>query len=120
GVFVTGDDPMYRWVVKRCSDLGYQVPLSFNTDYGRILPRTRGNHLVITCVGNRVVLDKAYYDPYLPWTEEELSALKAKADHGILRRRLDDGTRVYFVYGKDREAIRQAIEELTLEGQPKR
>jgi hypothetical protein len=118
GVFVAADAPVYQWVAKRCTDLGYRVRLTFNTDYGRILPRSRGNYLIVTRVGDRLVLDKDYYDRYLPWSPKELAALTARADRGVLRRRLDDGTRVYLVFGKDREAIRGAIDKLTLESDP--
>jgi hypothetical protein len=116
GVFVAADNPIYQWVAKRCTDQGYSVRMTFNTDYGRILPRARGNYLILTCVGGRVVLDPDYYDPFLPWSAAELKAETAKRDHGILRRKLADGTRVILVFGKDQGAIRQAIDELTVDG----
>jgi hypothetical protein len=118
GVFVAADRPVYQWVQKRCTDLGHRVRMTFNTEYARILPRSRGNHLILTRVGDRLVLDKDYYDAYLPWSEKELAALLKKEDHGVLRRRLEDGTKVYLVYGKDLDAIRQAIDGLTLDGAP--
>jgi hypothetical protein len=118
GVFVAADTPVYKWIAKRCTDLGYRVRMTFNTDYGRILPRSRGNYLIVTRVGDRLVLDKDYHDPYLPWSAKELAALAARANQGVLRRRLDDGTKVYLVYGKDLDAIRRAIDSLTLEMDP--
>jgi hypothetical protein len=115
GVFIAADNPVYKWLAKRCTDLGYRVRMSFNADYGRILPRSRGNYLVLTCVGDRLVLDREYHDAYLPWTAKELADLKEQGDHGVLRRRLTDGTRVYLIYGRDRDAIRRAIDEFTMD-----
>jgi hypothetical protein len=115
GVFVAADRPVYQWVAKRCTDQGHRVRMTFNAEFGKILPRARGNHLILTRVGDRLVLDRAYHDLYLPWSPKELAALAAKASHGVLRRRLDDGTRVYLVYGSDLDAIRRAIDGLTLD-----
>jgi hypothetical protein len=115
GVFIAADNPVYKWLTKRCTDLGYRVRMSFNGDYGRILPRSRGNYLIVTCVGDRLVMDRGYGDAYLPWSAKEVAALKGKGDHGVLRRRLEDGTRVYLIYGRDQDAIRQAVETFTLE-----
>jgi hypothetical protein len=115
GVFVAADNPVYKWVAQRCTDLGYQVRMTFNADYGRLLPRSRGNYLVITAVGKRIVLDKDYYDPYLPWSPEEVAALIEKEGHGLRRQKLQDGTRVVLLFGKDLEAIRLAVDKLTLD-----
>jgi len=113
GVFIAADNPVYKWLAKRCTDLGYRVRMSFNGDYGRILPRSRGNYLIVTCVGSRLVLDSDYHEAYLPWTTKEVAAFKAKNDRGVLRRQLADGTRVYLIYGRDQDAIRQAIDSFT-------
>jgi hypothetical protein len=113
GVFIAADNPVYKWLSKRCTDLGYRVRMSFNGEYGRLLPRSRGNYLIVTCVGDRLVMDREYRDAYLPWSAKEVAALKEKGDHGVLRRRLEDGTRVYLIYGRDQDAIRQAIDSFT-------
>jgi hypothetical protein len=110
GVFIAADNPVYKWLTKRCTDLGYRVRMSFNADYGRILPRSRGNYLIVTCVGDRLVLDREYRDAYLPWSAKELEAFKEKNDRGELRRQLADGTRSYFLYGRDQDALRQVID----------
>jgi hypothetical protein len=115
GVFIAADNPVYQWLTKRCTDLGYRVRMSFNAEFGRFLPRSQGNYLILTCVGNRLVLDKEYQDVYLPWSAKELAALKEKGDHGVLRRRLKDGTRVCLIYGRDQEAAGRAIASFTLE-----
>ena len=43
-----------------------------------------------------------------------MAALKEKGGPAVLRRRLADGTRVYLIYGRDQDAIRQAITTFTL------
>ncbi len=115
GVFVAADNPIYKWIATRCTDLGYRVRMTFNTDYGRILPRARGNYLILTYVGGRLVLDPDYYDRYLPWKIEDIQARATREGHGTLRRRLTDGTRVILLFGEDRDAIQQEVARLTLE-----
>ncbi len=115
GVFIAADNPIYHWAAKRCADLGYSVRMTFNTEYGRILPRARGNRLIVTCVGGRVVFNKEYYDLYLPWSEKEIAEIVAKERRGVKRGRLEDGTRVYLVFAEDREAMQGVIDRLTLE-----
>jgi hypothetical protein len=115
GVFVAADNPVYKWVAQRCTYLGYQVRMTFNADYGRILPRSHGNYLIVTAVGKRLVLDPEYRDRYLPWSPDEVAALIEKDNHGVRRKKLNDGTRVFLVFGKDLEAIRRAIDTLRLD-----
>jgi transglutaminase-like putative cysteine protease len=117
GVFVAADNPIYKWIATRCTDQGYRVRMTFNTEYARILPRARGNYLILTYVDGRLVLDPDYYDRYLPWKLDEIRARVAKDDHGVLRRKLADGTRVILLFGSDRDAIRTEISRLTLDAE---
>ena len=114
GIFVTGDRPVYGWVARKCEALGYRVELSFNTDFETALPKAHGSHLIVTCVGDRLVLPEEYHAQYLPISVDDLRARVAREGHGVLNRRLTDGTQVVLIYGKDLDSIREAIEEISL------
>lgn len=114
GVFVAGNDPIYVWVAVRCKALGYRVPMTFNCRFAEILPRSRGNHLIVTCVGDDLVLPEKYRESLLPTSKAELDTIMEKTSHGVLRRVLKDGTQVHLVFGTDENEIKKAIETLTL------
>ncbi len=88
---------------------------SFNTEFDTYLPEARGNILIVTCVGDRVVLPGKYHDEYLPIAEKDIKARMKTKNQGIARRRLDDGTRVIMIYGRDNESIHRAVEVLCVE-----
>jgi hypothetical protein len=91
--------------------LGYST-YSFNTDFDRFLALAKGGDLIITCVGDRPVLPEPYRAKYLP---DELRARMSRDAKGVIRKRLDDGTRLLLVYGKDVDAILKVVGSLELE-----
>ncbi len=61
------------------------------------------------------MLPEEYQGKYMPISLEELRATVKKEPKGVIRKRLDDGTRVTFVYGQDVEAVLKVVEGLVLE-----
>jgi hypothetical protein len=91
--------------------LGY-LTYSFNADFDRFLGLAKGGDLIITCVGDRPVLPEPYHARYLP---EELRAKMKQSPQGVIRKRLDDGTRLLLVYRPDVDAVLRLVESLELE-----
>jgi hypothetical protein len=115
GINIVADSPVWQWLQKACKSKGYRVRNSFNAEFEKYLPQARGNILIVTCVGDRLVLPAKYHDEYLPIAESQIKARLKKEGHGIAHRRLDDGTRVIIIFGRDKEAIQKAIKLLSLE-----
>jgi hypothetical protein len=114
GIYIVADSPVWQWVQKTCTSQGYRVRHSFNTGFDQYLPEARGNILIVACVGDRLVLPPKYHDEYLPIGEKEIKARLKTEGHGIARRRLDDGTRVILIFGRDNESIHRAVEVLSV------
>lgn len=115
GIYIVADSPVWRWVQKACASQGYRVRKSFNTGFDKYLPQARGNILIVACVGDNLVLPGEYHDEYLPIAENDIKARLKTENHGIARRRLDDGTRVIMIFGRDNESIHRAVEVLSVE-----
>ncbi len=123
GVFITTITKMAQseWTAtwqqtsQRCSRLGYSVRLSFRGDYDRLLARTKGNYLIVTCVGDDFVLDERLCATYLPWSLPDLRRRLEKETKGCLHGKTPDGTRVALVFAKDYQTLRTMIDELTLD-----
>ncbi|MHC4155938.1 MAG: transglutaminase-like domain-containing protein [Planctomycetota bacterium] len=114
-VYIAADSPVWKWLQKACTSQGYRVRKSFNTAFDRYLPEARGNILIVACVGDRLVLADKYHDEYMPITAGKIKARLNAENHGIVRRQLDDGTRVILIFGRDNESIHKAIEALSLD-----
>ena len=115
GIYIAADSPIWRWVQDLCSSQGYSVRKSFNTGFDIFLPEARGNILIITCVGNRIILPEKYRTEFLPITTDQIKARLKTEKFGIARRRLNDGTRVILIFGIDNESIKKAIEIFIVE-----
>jgi RNA polymerase sigma factor (sigma-70 family) len=123
GVFITTITKMdqgdwtatWQQTSERCTKLGFPVRLSFRGDYARILPRTKGNYLIVTCIGDQLVLDEQLCATYLPWSLADLQTRLGRETQGLWRGQTRDGTRVVLVFAKDRQTLRAMIEKLTLE-----
>lgn len=110
-VYVAADSPVWQAVGKRMQAIGYPT-YSFNTDFDRFLGLAKGGDLIITCVGDRPVLPAPYHARYLP------AEWRARIRHdpgGVIRKRLEDGTRLVLVYGKDVDAVLRVVGSLELE-----
>lgn len=109
-VYVAADSPVWQAVTKRMQALGLHT-YSFNTDFDRFLTLAKGSDLIITCVGGRPVLPEPYRDRYLP---DGVRAKMALEPQGVIRTRLDDGTRLLLVYGPDVSEVLKVVETLEL------
>jgi hypothetical protein len=110
-VYVAADSPVRQAVGKRLQALGYPT-YSFNTDFDRFLTLAKGGDLIITCVGDRPVLPEPYHATFLP---DEVRAEMKRDSKGVIRKRLDDGTRLLLVYGPDVDAVLKVVERRELE-----
>jgi hypothetical protein len=114
-VIITADRPVWQWLDERFQQLGFRQVFSTNAELEKYVPRARGGILVVTCVGGSVLLPPNLDDPYLAVPRDDLPALLRTSASGVARKRLEDGTLVLLVYGRDEEAIRAAISALTIE-----
>jgi hypothetical protein len=114
-VYVAADAPVWRWVDVRARALGAASVVSFNQDYERFLRAAAGQVLVLTAVGERIVLPPALVPAFSPAGVDELRKLVAERPSGRLDRRLDDGTHVILLYGRNEQALAAEIERLTLD-----
>jgi transglutaminase-like putative cysteine protease len=113
-VYVVANSPVWQEVDKRIRSLGLEC-FSFNNSYERFLGESRGGTLIVTCVGSEPVLPPRYRERFLPITEAELKAKVEAEGQGVVRKRLDDGTRLILIFGKDIPAIMEAIGPLKLD-----
>ncbi len=117
-VYVAANSPVYQAVTRRLQSLGNTNVLSFNTAFEKYLRQAQGNDLVLTCVGGTVVLPKEYHEQYLPVTASELTKTVESQPSGVLRKQLDNGTRVSLIYGKDVASIQEEIDRFQLGAKP--
>jgi hypothetical protein len=110
-VYVAANSPVWQAIERRLLALGYQS-FSFNSDYERFLAQARSGDLIITCVGGQPVLPGPYHAKYL---SDDLHAKMKQAPEGVIRKRLDDGTRLMLVYGENVDAILKVVEGLIIE-----
>jgi hypothetical protein len=96
--------------------LGYVGPRSgFNFRFDKHIPQASGHYLIITCIGDELVLSQEYHDSHMPVSFDELQTLMEVQPRGVMRRKLADGTRVILVYGKDRQALQSEITKLSID-----
>ena len=74
-----------------------------------------GADLIVTSVGDEPVLPEPYRARYLPITRDELRARIKNEPKGVVRKRLDDGTRLTLVYAKDVPTLLHLVEGLEIE-----
>jgi len=77
-----------------------------------VVPEARAGDLIITCVGDRPVLPPQYHQEFLPIDLEHLRSRMEREPSGVLRKRLDDGTRIVLVYAADVESLLKLVEDL--------
>jgi hypothetical protein len=113
-VYVVANDPVWRWAGARISTIGLKLVMSFNTDYPKSLKAARGNWLILTAIGDAMVLPTEYRDVYSPASAEQIKKLLALRPSGRFDRRLDDGTNIVLLCARDLPAMQQEISHLTL------
>ncbi len=114
-VFVAAHAPYWQWLSARCEKLGMprRMVRSFNYRFDQELPRAKGHTLVITWVGDVLVLPDRYHGQFLPAPRERVEKLLKKQAHGRLDKTLDDGTRVVLLFARDEPAMRAAVAAFT-------
>ncbi len=113
-VYIAADTPYWRWIQKRCRKLGYRIGPSFNGLFEKHIPESQGHYLMLTYLGNRLVLPKQYHDAYLPIPLSELKKRKQNDSHGTLRRTTSDGTRVILLFAEEEAGLQEEIDMLIL------
>jgi hypothetical protein len=116
-VYVVADSPVWQAVERRMKGLGTST-FSFNAGFERYLAEAKGGDLIIACVGDRPVLPEAYHAGLLPLTLQELRVRRGREPRGVIRKRLDDGTRVALIYGDDVDAVLEVVSGFELEPSP--
>jgi hypothetical protein len=61
------------------------------------------------------MLPENYHKRYLPISVDDVQAKMAQGPTGVVRKKLDDGTRVIRVYGRDVDGVLKVVEPLELE-----
>jgi hypothetical protein len=110
-VYIVADDPYRQWLVDRFRVWGFAAETPFNTDFDVRLPRAAGHTLVIAMVGDRLVLPEKYWPAQTVISVELLRRRQGETARGVFRRRREDGTLVYVLYGRDPAALRQMVDE---------
>ena len=112
-VYVAADSPVWQMIDKHLRGAGHKVR-SFNTNWDAELQAAKGGDLVITCVGERLVLPSQRHD-LLPIPYDEIQAKLHATAGGVERKTADDGTRVVLLYTRDVPAMEKLVEELEVE-----
>jgi hypothetical protein len=112
-VYVAADSPVWQMIDKHLRAAGHKVK-SFNTNWDAELAAARGNDLIVTCVGERLVLPAERHD-LLPIPYAEIQAKLKTAASGIERKTIHDGTRILLLYTRDVPTMRKIVDELKIE-----
>jgi hypothetical protein len=110
-IYIAANSPVYQAIKQRLQalGLGYTTIYSFNTQFDEYLPQAKGHDLIITCVGDNLVLPEAYHTCFLPLPLSELRERIRTESRGVLIKQWEDGTRVALIYAPDLAAIQEAI-----------
>ena len=112
-IYVAADSPVWQMINEHLRAAGHTVR-SFNTNWDAELAAAKGNDLIVTCVGKRLVLPDGRHD-LLPMPYAQIQAKLAAADAGVERKTTEDGTRVVLLYTRDVPAMQKLVAELTIE-----
>jgi|GEM_PF-1424962 len=110
--YLAADNPGWTLLEARFKQLGWTVGSSGNVGFERWLPLARGKTLVVASVGGHEVLPADLRAKYLPKPFANLAQEPGRGDSWVLRRTLDDGTKLILVYGKDESSLASAISTL--------
>jgi transglutaminase-like putative cysteine protease len=113
-VYVTANSPVWQMIDAKVRKSGLNC-YSFNTQFEKFIPMSRGGQLIITCVGDKLILPEDQRNALLPMDTAKIKAELDKEPAGIARRTLDDGTHVTLLYARDVKAIEKLLETWELE-----
>jgi hypothetical protein len=114
-VYVAADSPVWQMIDKHLHAVGHKVS-SFNTNWDVQLAAAKGGDLVITCVGQRLVLPPERHD-LLPIPYDQIQAKLQATPAGVERKTAADGTKVVLLYTRDVPAMRKLVEELQIQAE---
>jgi hypothetical protein len=112
-VYVAADSPVWQMINKHLGEAGHKVR-SFNANWDAELAAAKGGDLVITCIGQRLVLPPERHD-LLPIPYDEIQAKLTTGPGGVERKTADDGTRVVLLYTRDLPAMEKLISDLRID-----
>lgn len=112
-VYVAADSPVWQMLTKHLGEAGHKVR-SFNGNFDVELAAAKGKYLVITCIGQRLVLPTDRPD-LLPLSYDEIQAKLHASPAGVERKTMDDGTRVVLLYTRDVPAMEKLVDGLKIE-----
>ena len=113
-VHIAANSPVWQMLDDRCNKLGF-YPSSFNVQFEVKLRAAKGGRLVLTCVGDTLVLPEKFHKSHSPMSFQEIQDALKKVAHGSARRTLDDGTRVILLFGRTVEDIKSAVDDLKID-----
>jgi hypothetical protein len=88
--------------------------MTFNTQYDFYLAKAQGKILIETCVSQQTYPPAAKYAKYLPLNEGEIKGLIDGGKSGIVRKKLQDGTRAVLIYAPDVPKLHELIQNLEI------
>jgi hypothetical protein len=100
------------WITAKALASGAHAGMMFGVDFEKYLPLAAGAVLVLTRLGDDSVLPPKFEPEYAPASREDISHRLQDSPSGHVERRLEDGTRVILVYGRDDSTLRSEIERL--------
>ena len=113
-VYIAADSPTCQILANRAVEQGYQPRMTFNTKYEFYLAKAKGKILIATCVGLQICPPAANYADYLPLNEEEIKAQIDGGKSGVVRKKLQDGTRAVLIYAPDVHKLHELIRTLEI------
>jgi hypothetical protein len=114
GVYIAANAPTCQILANRAVQQGYQPRMTFNTQYEFYLAKAKGKILIETCVGRQICPPAAKYANYLPLNEEEIKGQIDGGKSGIVRKKLQDGTRAVLIYAPDVPKMHELIQTLEI------
>jgi len=104
-----------EWILERCRAQGFLTGMSFNQNFDKWMPAIAGGILVLTCIGEDFALPEKYHKSHSPLSIAEIRDALKMSPRGSARRTLDDGTKVFLLYGRTDDDLKKAVEELKFE-----
>ena len=115
-VYIAANSPIWQALSVRCQALHYRVKRSFNTNFDDCLRMAKGSRLIITCVGDQIVLPRERYAEFLPLAADDVFKRTAAGDKGVASRELANGTSVNLIYAKDEATMLELVKAFKIPG----
>lgn len=110
--YLAADEPGWDLLYARFLKSGWRIGRSGNVGFEDWIPRSRGRTLVVASVAGHEVLPESLRKTFTPKPFAELAKEEGRGDSWVMRRVLDDGTRVILLYAKDEASLASAISTL--------